>query len=100
MSAGQAQEQGNDVLLSDLLDVPDPIKLQSPLPLLNTEEQNRRQLESAQQEATKFQEADGCYQLQHVELRDILNAPSMDISLRTATDAQDFMSQNMTYDQM
>ena len=100
MSAGQSQNQGNDVLLSDLLDVPDPIKLQSPLPLLNTEEQHRRQLDAGQQEATNFGEADGCYQLQHVELRDILNAPSMDISLRTATDAQEFMSQNMTHDQM
>ena len=46
---------------------------------------------------TDFAEADGCYQLQHVELKDILNAPSMDISLRTATEAGDYMSNNNTH---
>ena len=54
-----------------MLLVEEPFRLQSPLPELNTVERKR-----------KFQD-ESC---QHVELQDILEAPSLDISLKTATE--------------
>ena len=78
---------GQDVRLKDLLDIPEPFVLQSPLPQLTTEEKRRRQHEELSVEnPTAFDQADDCYQLQDVQLKDILHAPSMDISLKTATD--------------
>ena len=63
MSNNQDQNNTNDVMLKDLLEVPDPIKLESPLPMLSTEEQHHRKIEVEQVEATGFANADNCYQL-------------------------------------
>ena len=59
------ESTGNDVRLKDLLDIPEPFQLQSPLPLLNTEEKRRRMAEDVG-ETTKYNEAGDCYQLQDV----------------------------------
>jgi hypothetical protein len=64
----------NDVQLRDLLDVPEPFRLQSPLPQLATIEQHRKRM------------PEHSFEMQHVKLNDILDAPSMDISLKTATE--------------
>ena len=64
----------NDVQLRDLLDVPEPFRLQSPLPQLATIEQHRKRM------------PEHSFEMQHVELNDIIDAPSMDISLKTATE--------------
>jgi len=54
--------------------VPEPFKLQSPLPQLATIEQHRKRM------------PERSFEMQHVELHDILDAPSMDVSLKTATE--------------
>ena len=87
-SLQQSSEQrysvgGRDVALKDMLEVPDQISLQSPLPLLDSDEPMPRYQNC---EAKAFNVAPNCYQNQDVLLADILKAPSLEISLRTATE--------------
>ena len=63
MGHDQKADGGNDVMLKDILAIPDPIKLQSPLPLLTTDEQVKRKLHDDYPVATDFAMAGDCYQL-------------------------------------
>ena len=47
-------------------------------------------------EIKAFNQANNCYQLQDVQLADILKAPSLEISLRTATELDSQSEENNT----
>ena len=58
-SSPKKQQEGGDVALKDMLEVPDQFSLQSPLPPLDSDEQLPRYLG----EVKAFNAANDCYQL-------------------------------------
>ena len=84
-SSEKKSVSGRDVCIKDMLEVPDDFSLQSPLPPLETDGPAPRYHQLC--EAKAFNSVkNNCYQNQDVLLADILKAPSLEISMRTATD--------------